>query len=170
MTYRQIALIVPMLLAAEQASAQEVYRDASNPSVLVGGVVVKCLNSAGAAVAMSSGQCANGIAVVAGPLTPSAPNAGGAMTLAQAATAQLLFNAGEVAHGCLITNPLNATDQGIGTAEQIWVSVAATASQSAASSSIPIPPGSSFSCGGGLTTAVSWIAATQGHKISAYKD
>lgn len=170
MTYRKIALIVLTLLAPDCAAAQDLYQDAANPSVLVSSVVIKCLNSAGAAVAMSSGQCANGVAIVPGLLTPSAPNTGGAMSLAQAATAQVLFTAGEVAHGCLITNPLSAADQGIATAEEIWVSVAATATQSAATSSIPIPPGSSFSCGGGLTSAVSWIAASQGHKISAYKD
>jgi hypothetical protein len=170
MIHRRIALIVLILLASRCACAQELYQDSSNPSVLIGSVVVKCLNSAGVAVAMSSGQCANGVAIVPGVLTPSAPNSGGALTLAQAATAQIVFTAGEVAHGCLITNPLIAADQGIATAEEIWVSVAATATQSAATPSIPIPPGSSFSCGGGLTTAVSWIAATQGHKISAYKD
>ena len=170
MTFRQIALIVLLLAAPQCAAAQEIYQDAANPSVLVGSVVVKCLNAAGTAVAMSSGQCANGIAVVPGPLTPSAPNSGGAMMLSQAATAQVLFTAGEVAHGCLITNPLTAADQGVAGAEEIWVSVAATATQSAATPSIPIPPGASFSCGGGLTSAVSWIAATQGHKISAYKD
>jgi hypothetical protein len=175
MKIRQLALIVVALLAVallavEHASAQDFYPDAANPSVLIGSVVVKCLNSAGAAVAVSSGQCANGVAIVPGLLTPSAPNTGGAMTLAQAATAQVLFGAGEVAHGCLITNPLSAADQGIAAAEEIWVSVAATAAQSAATTSIPIPPGSSFSCGGGLTSAVSWIATSQGHKISAYKD
>jgi hypothetical protein len=170
MKCRQIALVVLLLAVPRYTLAQELYPDSSNPSVLIGSIVVKCLNSAGAAVAISSGQCANGVAIVPGSLTPSAPNTGGAMTLSQAAIAQNLFTAAEVVHGCLITNPQSAADQGISAAEEIWVSVTGTAVPGAGTASIPIPPGSSFSCGAGLTTAVSWIAATQGHKISAYKD
>lgn len=47
--------------APHLALAQATYPDANNPSVQVPSVVQKCLNAAGRAVPISSGQCQNGI-------------------------------------------------------------------------------------------------------------
>jgi hypothetical protein len=116
--------------------------------------------------------CINGV-TVSSSYTPSAPTIANAGKLAAGATAQNLFTAGEVAHGCVITNPASAVDEGIGTAEEIWVNFTGTATLSPNTApnttSIPIAIGQSIPCPGGLTTAVSWIATTIGHFIAAYK-
>ena len=101
-----------------------------------------------------------GIPVVPQTYTPSAPS--GALTLATGGTAQNLFSAAEVVHGCVITNPSTAT-------ETIWVNFYTTAVGAAGNTSTPLTAGQSVGCPGGLTTAVSWIGATTGHAINAYK-
>jgi hypothetical protein len=111
----------------------------------------------------------NPLPIVINPYTPAAPATSNAGKIATGGTAQNLFTAAEVVHGCVITNPGNATDQGISTAEEIWVNFVTTATAAANSASIPVAIGQSIPCPGGLTTAVSWIAATSSHVISAYK-
>lgn len=54
-----LALAVPRV-----ALAQETYPDSRNPNVVIPSVVEKCLNAAGLAVPVSSGQCANPAQVV----------------------------------------------------------------------------------------------------------
>lgn len=100
------------------------------------------------------------------PSGPVTPNAG---KLTAANTAQNLFTPNEVAHGCVIVNPLTSFDQNVTPAETIWLSFVTTAQATPNSTSLAIYAGQSVGCPGGLTTAVSWIAATTGHLISAYK-
>lgn len=101
--------------------------------------------------------------------TPSGPVTANAGKLAAGGAAQNLFTPNEVVHGCVITNPLTATDQNVTTAETAWLSFVTTAQATPNSTSIPLYAGQSIGCPGGLTTGVSWIAATIGHLISAYK-
>lgn len=55
-------MIALMALAAPRlVSAQATYPDAANPGVQIPSMVQKCLNAAGQAVPVSSGQCQNGI-------------------------------------------------------------------------------------------------------------
>jgi hypothetical protein len=91
-------------------------------------------------------------------ITPTAPS--GALTLVTGGTAQNLFGAHEVSRGCTITNPSTAT-------ETAWVNFYTTAVGAEGNTSIPLPPGVSIGCGGPIATAVSWVAATTGHKINA---
>jgi hypothetical protein len=94
-----------------------------------------------------------------GQYTPVAPS--GALTLATGGTAQNLFAAGEVVHGCTIVNPSTAT-------EAIWVDFTGAAAVAAAGhTSVQLAIGTPIPCGVGLSTSVSWIAATTGHAISA---
>jgi hypothetical protein len=102
--------------------------------------------------------------------TPAGTTISGATTLATGGTAQNVFGPGEVQFGCAIANPATATDEGgIAAAEEIWVSFVGTAVAASASASVAVAAGSAITCPSGLYTAVSWIAATTGHKISAYK-
>ncbi len=105
---------------------------------------------------------ANAWPVTQGTYTPTAPTTSGATVLVTGATAQTLFTAGEVVHDCVIINPATAT-------ERVWVNFFTTAVQGTDASSVPIEIGQSIGCGGGLTTAVSWIAATINHRIFALK-
>lgn len=93
-------------------------------------------------------------------ITPTVPSQ--SLTLTTGGTAQNLFTAYEVARGCTITNPSTAT-------ETIWVNFFTTAVGAEGNTSIPLVPGQSIGCAGPMTTAVSWIAATTGHKINALR-
>ena len=101
-----------------------------------------------------------------GAITPKA--ASGSLTLATGGAAQTLFAAGEVVAGCVIGNPTTATEEGIGAAEAISVSLITTAVAGGGVATTILEAGQWMGCGAGLTTAVSWIAATTGHKINAY--
>lgn len=71
------ALLLALVIsgAATVAKAQEVYKDSVDPGALVGSTVMKCLNAAGLAIPISSGQCANSaqVAVAPYPFTPLTP-------------------------------------------------------------------------------------------------
>ena len=100
---------------------------------------------------------------VVAQFTPIAPT--GALTLAVAGVGQTLVTS--VINGGIIYNPRLASDQNVGIAESIWVSItSAMAAPGGGSTSIEVPPGSSFSLFG-LTTPVSWAALTAGHNICA---
>ena len=101
--------------------------------------------------------------------TPSGPVTANAGKLAVGGVAQNLFTPNEVVHGCVITNPLTSFDQNVMPAETVWLSFVTTAQATPNSTSIPLYAGQSIGCPGGLTTGVSWIAATIGHLISSYK-
>lgn len=100
--------------------------------------------------------------VTNGTYTPTAPTTSGATVLVAGGTAQTLFTTAEVVHDCLIINPATAT-------ERVWVNFFTTATQGTDASSMPLEIGQAIPCGGGLTTAVSWIAATINHRIFALK-
>lgn len=96
--------------------------------------------------------------------SPRAPT--GNLTLSSGGTAQL-FQAGGNYVACVIVNPATASEQGIATAEAIWVDVVTTAAASAGSTHISIEAGSSLSIGP-TQRAISWVAATAGHLIEGY--
>ena len=105
--------------------------------------------------------------------TPTPPRIPANATLVAGGTAQNVFAAGEVVHGCAIVNPTTATDEGVGAAEEIWVDFtgqpAQTATGSASPTSVPVPAGYGINCPTGSTTGVSWNAATTSHRVSAYR-
>jgi len=102
--------------------------------------------------------------VFAGDATPGKPS--GSLTLVTGGTAQVLFTAGEAVSGCTIQNPPNAT-------EPISVNFGAETAASAATggtTSVSLAPGVSIGCGDRkITTAITWVAATTGHAINAWK-
>lgn len=103
-------------------------------------------------------------------ITANAPSTAGALTLVTGGAAQTLFAAKEVLHGCSITNPTTATEQGIGAAEAISLSFTATAAVAGGGvATVILEAGQSVGCGMGMTNPVSWIAATTGHKINAVR-
>lgn len=91
------------------------------------------------------------------------------LSLTTGGTAQNAIASNATRKGCTIQNPATATDQGIATAENIYVNFGGTAA--AASTSFELTPGQSISCSplgiGTITSAVSVVAATTGHKIIA---
>ena len=56
----RVVFLLLVILVPGFAFAQAYYPDSSNPAILIGSSVDKCLNSSGQAVPVSSGQCANG--------------------------------------------------------------------------------------------------------------
>lgn len=69
-------------------------------------------------------------------------------------------------HGYVITNPLTATDQGIGAAEALYVNVVTTATTTGNTTTFPLAPGQSWYGVAGQTTATSVNAATNAHKFA----
>jgi hypothetical protein len=68
--------------------------------------------------------------------------------------------------GCEIYNPPTATDEGITTAETLYVDIVNTATVGAANgTSHPVPPGSSWNCPPGQTTSLSANGATSLHNF-----
>ncbi len=68
--------------------------------------------------------------------------------------------------GGLIINPLNAQDQGIASAESLWVSLVGSAVPAAVSGTVELVPGQSFLVPPNRNV---WVTAiTSGHKFSAY--
>jgi hypothetical protein len=111
---------------------------------------------------------------VPGQFLAAGPNTAGALTLAGAATPQALFVAGEAGNGGVIENPLlnTATGQNITptTAESIWYDLTgAVPVMAAGGTSMELAPGQTVALPGGLVNSVSWIAATAGHRIAAYR-
>jgi len=85
-------------------------------------------------------------------------------------TAQILFSSGEVDNGAIIFNPQTAAQQNIATAESIWYDITgAIAVMHAGGTSVELFPGQTLPVPRGIVTALSWIAATTGHRISGYK-
>ena len=69
--------------------------------------------------------------------------------------------------GCYITNPTSATDENIGTAENLYVNPVTTATTTGNGTTLTLVPGQSFFCIPGQTTSVSAVAATSSHKFTA---
>jgi len=101
-----------------------------------------------------------------GPGTVTPTVAGGTLTLTTGGVASTLSAAPTTARSCFIQNPSTNTGQGIATAESIWVNYVTTATAASGGSSFEIVPGGNITTPQ-TTLAVSWIAATTGHKIGA---
>lgn len=69
-------------------------------------------------------------------------------------------------NGCTITNPYLASDQGIVTAEPLYVNPVDAAGTQANDNTFALQPGGSWSGIRGQITATSVNAATSGHKFS----
>lgn len=94
--------------------------------------------------------------------TPAIPS--GNLTLVAGGSAQLF--ASSVINGGIIYNPSTATFQGIGGAESIWVDIAgSSAAIGGGNASIEVQAGEMFNLFG-ITGAITWTAATTGHKIN----
>jgi hypothetical protein len=92
------------------------------------------------------------------------PIVGAAVAVATGGTAVSAVAAN--ANGCVITNPLTTTDQGIGTVEPLYVNPVTTATTTGNTSTFPLAPGQSFNCVPRSTIAVSVNAATTAHKFT----
>jgi hypothetical protein len=107
---------------------------------------------------------------------PIAPVATACCTLTTGGTAQNFQNATNAGGSgfastqtpvaCLIVNPTTTAEQGV-TAEVIWYNVIGVAAASAGGQSVPVEAGQSVVIYPS-PNAISWIAATTGHKISGY--
>ncbi len=93
----------------------------------------------------------------------------GSYTIGSGGTAQTLAAAGEITTGCLIKNPLTATQQNIMTAESVFINFNTTATAAAGGTSVELAAGDSIACPGKTLLAVSIIAATTGHRIEGFK-
>lgn len=100
-------------------------------------------------------------------VSPSASS--GATTITAGGTAQSLFSAGSVTHGCYIVNPQSSTEQGIPAAEILYVDFTGASASSGSGTSLPVYPGVSFPCPTALATSVSVVAATTNHAFKAIK-
>lgn len=101
--------------------------------------------------------------------TPAAP-ASTAWTLQQANVPQTLYARGTVTRGGWITNPATAAGQGIGAAENVYVTLDDTEPTTTEGGSVfAILPGQTLALPP-LATAVKWIAATVGHRVSTWKE
>jgi hypothetical protein len=135
-------------------------------------VVIGCASHDGSVTAAPCGTAQNPIYVtISGgtinspSVTPAAPS--GSLILTAGGTAQPFAGAGTANHGCTIVNPSTAALQGLSAAETAWIDITgAAAVQAAGATSIPLLPGASFSCPPGMTTGISWNAATTGHKLA----
>ena len=68
-------------------------------------------------------------------------------------------------NGCYITNPLTSTDQGIVTAEPLYIDPTTTAGTASQGTTVAIPPGGVWFCVPNSTLPVSANAATTAHKF-----
>lgn len=98
-------------------------------------------------------------AVTAAAIAPTVPTT----TLATGGVAQSIA----VTHGGWICNPLSAADQGLVTAEVIYVNIVTTATAVGNAGNSNITAGQCFNVPAGFSGNVSWIAATTGHKLNA---
>lgn len=70
-------------------------------------------------------------------------------------------------NGGFITNPLSATDQGIATAEVLYVNPVSGATLNGNGTTFALQPGQTWLIIPGQSTVTSVNAATSGHKFSA---
>lgn len=72
-------------------------------------------------------------------------------------------------NGGFITNPLTATDQGIGGAEPLYVDAVGNAGLAGNGTTFALQPGQTWAIIPGQTTATSVNAASAGHKFSVVR-
>jgi hypothetical protein len=69
--------------------------------------------------------------------------------------------------GGYIVNPLLASDQGLGTAETLYVNQVTSASENANGTTIGLVPGQSYTVIPGTTTPVTVVSTSPNHKFTA---
>lgn len=92
------------------------------------------------------------------------PSPGLTSTITTGGTAQNAVAAG--VNGGYITNPASNTDQGIGTAENLYVNPVGAATTAANGTTIALGPGQTFELIAGSTLPVSVNALSSGHRFS----
>lgn len=97
----------------------------------------------------------------------STPNAATTFTVVTGGVPVILVT-GPVT-GCYVINPLSAADQGIATAEVAQVDPVKTAPSVGNNTTSTLQPGQGYSCPQGMTTNLSAVAATSGHKFNVVK-
>lgn len=97
-------------------------------------------------------------------VTPQPGNTSTVVTGGTAVTAVLAVPAG--IGGGFITNPLTATDQGIGSTEPLYVNPVVSATTVGNGTTFALQPGQSWSLVPGQTTATTVNAASSGHKFA----
>lgn len=117
-----------------------------------------CVDPATGTVKDCAGTAASPGYVLPGSVTPTAPTS----TLATGGVAQSFA----VTHGGYICNPLSTTDQGLGATEVIYVNPVTTATAAGNAGTSNLAAGQCFNFPPGMTTNLSWIAATTGHKAN----
>jgi len=105
--------------------------------------------------------------VSASVTAPTTPAAGAASAIGTGGTAVTLVT-GPV-NGCVIQNPITATDQNITTAEPAYINGVTTATANGRGTNTTLNPGDVWRCVPGQTTNVSIIAATASHAFSVVK-
>lgn len=68
-------------------------------------------------------------------------------------------------NGCYVYNPLSAGDQGIGTAEVLYVNPAGVAAAAGFNQTVALQPGQTWNGIPGSTLPISVNAATSGHRF-----
>lgn len=96
--------------------------------------------------------------------TPVTPIAGLVSVVSTGGTAVDAIDVGP--NGGVITNPLTNTDQGIGTAEPLYVNPVTDATLNGNGTTFALEPGQSWTVIPGQTTPTSVNATTSGHKFT----
>lgn len=91
----------------------------------------------------------------------------GATSIAAGGTAQQLCADNEIAYGLYVENPLTAAEQGISTAEILYVDWINTAGP-ASGTSVHLQPGDTVQVNAAPSHAVTVYAVTTGHTFSAF--
>ena len=115
----------------------------------------------------SGGGGGGAIIVVPPASTPAAFS--GAYTIAAGTTAQQLEAASGITNSCSIVNPSTSTEQGIATAESLFVNFVTTATLLSGGTTIELLPGTGIGCPPRMTTAISVNATTTGHKFDGMR-
>jgi hypothetical protein len=113
---------------------------------------------------MCSGGSGSSSNVLPGAVTPSA---GTASAIVTGGTPVTLIT-GPV-NGCIVTNPLTASDQNIAAAEVGYLNPVAAAGTNGRGTNNAVQPGQTWRCPPGMTTNLSGNAATSGHAFSVVK-
>lgn len=100
--------------------------------------------------------------------SPNVPRAGAVTTVTTGGTAVNAIDATPYT-GCTITNPLTATDQGIGAAEPLLINPVSAATAAANVTTVSVPAGQSWSCPPSAAGPVSVNAVTSGHKFTVVR-
>lgn len=98
---------------------------------------------------------------------PVTPVAGLASAVVVGGTA--LNAVGVLPNGGFITNPFAAVDQGLGSAEPLYVDAVAAAGTAGNGTTFALQPGQTWTVIPGQTTPTSVNAASSGHKFSVVK-